>query len=104
MKCLSCQAKGKHFDKKICPPCKDNGITRDDVKVTQHKMKFVGKSPGKDAEEFVAEMRAEGKNISHVRERFISHKYDPSKNELHLSWSEYELKDRGGSDGKRKTD
>ncbi len=88
MKCLSCQKKGSHYEKKICPPCKDKGISRDDISVERKSMVFVGNNCGKDADKFVAEELSK-KNYSHLRHNFKQHPYDPTKNELKLTWSEY---------------
>lgn len=100
MKCLNCQTKGKHFDKKICPPCTDNGVTRDQIKVERKSMTFIGDDCGDEAGKYVVEMQNKGKNISHVRFNFKQHPYNSAKNEVKLTWSEYA--NTGGTDGNKK--
>lgn len=94
MKCLNCQRKGSHFDRKICPPCIDEGVTRADIIVDRKQAEFIGRKPGDDAREYLQEMREEGRNISHVREKTIMHPHDETKNKVILSWNEYSKKEQ----------
>lgn len=136
MKCLNCGIKGSHFERKICPKCVSQGISRDDLVAVRRSDWFTARS-NKDDED--AGVQA-GKFITKLeKERAITHlKYKYSKeeewevrdmtkaeikdlpekpkkgkkpqvhvkvevSEMEVSWLQYELKDTGATNGRKKT-
>lgn len=99
MKCLNCQAKGRHFYRKICSTCTSSGVSRDDIKITKHKTNLVGASLSDLVSDVVNELKDRFANYSHFRGVFKQHPYDNTKNKITLTWSEYERS--GESNGNR---
>lgn len=99
MKCLNCKTSGTHFQKKICPGCTSKGVTRDDIAVKRDQMTFIGRDASQEAGEFVEDLKKKH-NISHVRYKFKANN-NPDKNEMKVTWNQYEPKS-GGTDGGKK--
>lgn len=101
MKCLSCKTTGTHFTHKICPQCTIDGVTRDDISMEKKSITFMGSDFSQEAGKHVTMLRKKH-NISNVTYKAIKGDDSDMVVGMEVKWHQYELKDSGGSNGRKK--
>ena len=103
MKCLNCRTDGRHFNKKICPACTSQGVTREDISYSREEITFIGTRAevNKDAAQHIEELRKE-KAVTHVQYQYTDG--GPKRSnfcKMEVSWIQYEPK-AGATSGSKK--